>query len=88
MMKSSDIEKVEMILTKIECLKKETSFLNSSKENGISDFCVRVNHVYFEIDGVLVQKILNIILEDFNYELNGYVEELKQLGVEYVDETA
>nr|DAN18975.1 MAG TPA: nucleoside triphosphate pyrophosphohydrolase [Caudoviricetes sp.] len=73
---------------KIERLKKETSFLNSSKENGISDFCVRVNHVYFEIDGVLVQKILNIILEDFNYELNGYVEELKQLGVEYVDETA
>ena len=32
MMKSSDIEKVETILTKIECLKKEISFLNSSKE--------------------------------------------------------
>ena len=88
MMKSSDIEKVETILDKINSLKKETSLLNSSKENGINDFCVRVNYRYFEIDGVLAQKILNMILEDFNSELSGYVEELKQLGVEYVDETA
>ena len=31
-MKSSDIEKVETILTKIECLKKEISFLNLNAE--------------------------------------------------------
>ena len=85
MMKSSDIEKVETILTKIECLKKETSFLNSSKENGISDFYVRVNHVYFEIDGNLSIKVRNVILDEFNSEMNGYIEELKQLGVEYVE---
>lgn len=87
-MKSSDMEKVQTLLYKIKSLKKETSLLNSSKENGINDFCVRVNYCYFEIDGVLAQKILNMILEDFNSELSGYVEELKQLGVEYVNETA
>lgn len=29
-----------------------------------------------------------MILDEFNLEMNGYIEELKQLGVEYVDETA
>lgn len=88
MMKSTDIEKVETILDKINSLKKETLFINNLKDNGINDFCVIVNYHYFEIDGFLVQEILNRIWEDFNDELNGYVEELKQLGVEYVDETA
>lgn len=88
MMKSTDMGKVAMLLDKIKSLKKEILLLNTSKENGIDDFTVRVDYRYFEIDGVLVQKILNMILEDFNIELNGYIEELKQLGVEYVDETA
>ena len=55
------------------------------KENGISDFYVRVNHVYFEIDGNLSIKVRNVILDEFNSEMNGYIEELKQLGVEYVE---
>ena len=88
MMKSTDMGKVEMLLDKIKSLKKEILLLNTSKENGIDDFTVRVDYRYFEIDGVLAQKILNMILEDFNIELNGYIEELKQVGGEYVDETA
>ena len=88
MMKSTDMGKVAMLLDKIKSLKKEILLLNTSKENGIDDFTVRVDYRYFEIDGVLAQKILNMILEDFNIELNGYIEELKQVGVEYVDETA
>ena len=88
MMKSTDIEKVETILDKINILKKESLFINNLKDNGINDFCVIFIYHYFEIDGFLVQEILNRIWEDFNDELNGYVEELKQLGVEYVDETA
>lgn len=78
MMKSSDIEKVETILDKINSLKKE----------GIHDACVRINYINFEIDGNLSIKVRNVILDEFNSEMNGYIEELKQLGVEYVDETA
>lgn len=88
MMKSTDIEKVETILTKIECLKKETATLNRSKEEGIDDARVRINYINFEIDGNLSIKVRNVILDEFNSEMNGYMEELKQLGVEYVDETA
>ncbi len=84
MMKSSDIEKVETILDKINSLKKETANLNRSKEEGIDDACVRINRRFYEIDGSIVQTIL----DKFNSEMNGYIEELKQLGVEYVDETA
>lgn len=88
MMKSSDIEKVETILDKINSLKKETATLNRSKEEGIDDACVRINYINFEIDGNLSIKVRNMILDEFNFEMNGYIEELKQLGVEYVDETA
>ena len=88
MMKSSDIEKVETILDKINSLKKETVTLNCSKEEGIDDACVRINYINFEIDGNLSIKVRNVILDEFNSEMNGYIEELKQLGVEYVDETA
>ena len=88
MMKSSDIEKVETILDKINSLKKEATTLNRSKEEGIADACVRINYINFEIDGNLSIKVRNMILDEFNSEMNGYIEELKQLGVEYVDETA
>ena len=88
MMKSSDIEKVETILDKINSLKKETATLNRSKEEGRDDACVRINYINFEIDGNLSIKVRNMILDEFNFEMNGYIEELKQLGVEYVDETA
>ena len=88
MMKSSDIEKVETILDKINSLKKETATLNRSKEEGIDDARVRINYINFEIDGNLSIKVRNVILDGFNSEMNGYIEELKQLGVEYVDETA
>ena len=88
MMKSSDLEKVETILDKINSLKKETAILNRSKEEGIADACVRINYINFEIDGNLSIKVRNVILDEFNSEMNGYIEELKQLGVEYVDETA
>ena len=88
MMKSSDIEKVEMILDKINSLKKETATLNRSKEEGIHDACVRINYINFKIDGNLSIKVRNVILDEFNSEMNGYIEELKQLGVEYVDENA
>ena len=88
MMKSSDIEKVETILDKINSLKKETATLNRSKEEGIDDACVIINYINFEIDGNLSIKVRNVILDEFNSEMNGYIEELKQLGVEYVDETA
>ncbi len=88
MMKSSDIEKVETILDKINSLKKETTILNRSKEEGIDDACVRINYINFEIDGNLSIKVSNVILDEFNSEMNGYIEELKQLGVEYVNETA
>ena len=88
MMKSTDIEKVETIIHKINSLKKETATLNRSKEKGIDDACVRINYINFEIDGNLSIKVRNVILDEFNSEMNGYIEELKQLGVEYVDETA
>lgn len=84
MMKSSDMEKVEAILKKIRCLKVDIRFLNEAKQEGIYDSCVRINHRFYEIDEDLVQ----IVLNKFNSEMNGYIEELKQLGVEYVDETA
>lgn len=84
MMKSSDMEKVEAILKKIRCLKVDIRFLNEAKQEGIYDSCVRINHRFYEIDEDLVQ----IVLNKFNSKMNGYIEELKQLGVEYVDETA
>ena len=87
-MKSSDIEKVETILDKINSLKKETATLNRSKEEGIDDAYVRINYINFKIYGNLSIKVRNVILDEFNSEMNGYIEELKQLGVEYVDETA
>lgn len=84
MMKSSDIEKVETILHKINSLKKETATLNRSKEEGIDDACVRINHRFYEMDESIVQTIL----DKFNSELNGCIKELEKLGVEYVDENA
>lgn len=84
MMKSSDMEKVETILNKIKYLKVDIRFLNEAKQEGINDSCVRINRRFYEIDEDLVQ----IVLDKFNSEMNGYIEELKQLGVEYVDETA
>ena len=84
MMKSSDIEKVETILNKIKYLKADIRYLLQAKREGINDSCVRINHRFYEIDEDLVQ----IVLDKFNSEMNGYIEELKQLGVEYVDETA
>ena len=84
MMKSSDIEKVETILDKINYLKKESAILNRSKEDGIYETYVRINNRFYEIDEDLAQ----IVLDKFNSELNGYIKELEELGVEYVDETA
>lgn len=84
MMKSSDIEKVETILNKIKYLKANIRYLLQAKREGINDSCVRINRRFYEIDEDLVQ----IVLDKFNSEMNGYIEELKQLGVEYVDETA
>lgn len=83
-MKSSDIEKVETILDKINYLKKESAILNRSKEDGIYETYVRINNRFYEIDEDLAQ----IVLDKFNSELNGYIKELEELGVEYVDETA
>lgn len=83
-MKSSDMEKVEAILKKIRRLKVDVRFLNEAKKEGINDSCVRINHRFYEMDESIVQTIL----DKFNSEMNGYIEELKQLGVEYVDETA
>ena len=83
-MKPSDIEKVETILNKIKYIKVDIRFLNDAKQEGINDSCVRINRRFYEIDEDLVQ----IVLDKFNSEMNGYIEELKQLGVEYVDETA
>ena len=82
-MKSSDMEKVEAILKKIRRLKVDIRFLNEAKREGINDSCVRINCRVYEIDEDLVQ----IVLDKFSSEINGYIEELKQLGVEYVDET-
>lgn len=84
MMKSSDMEKVETILNKIKYLKKESEILNRSKEDGIYETHVRINNRFYEIDEDLAQ----IVLDKFNSELNGYIKELEELGVEYVDETA
>lgn len=84
MMKSSDIEKVEAILKKIRRLKVDVRFLNEAKQEGIDDSYVRINHRLYETDVSIVRTILDKI----SSEMNGYVEELKQLGVEYVDETA
>ena len=84
MMKSSDMEKVEVILKKIRRLKVDVRFLNEAKQEGIDDSYVRINHRLYEMDVSIVQTILDKI----SSEMNGYVEELKQLGVEYVDETA
>ena len=83
-MKSSDMEKVEAILNKIKYLKEDIRYLLQAKREGINDSCVRINHRFYEIDGSIVQTIL----DKFNSEMNGYIEELKRLGVEYVDETA
>ena len=83
-MKSSDMEKVEAILKKIRRLKVDVRFLNEAKQEGIDDSYVRINHRLYEMDVSIVQTILDKI----SSEMNGYVEELKQLGVEYVDETA
>lgn len=83
-MKSNDIEKVETILNKIKYLKVDIRYLLQAKREGINDSCIRINHRFYEIDEDLVQ----IVLEKFNSEMNGYIEELKQLGVEYVNETA
>ena len=83
-MKSSDMEKVEAILKKIRRLKVDVRFLNEAKQEGIDNSYVRINHRLYEMDVSIVQTILDKI----SSEMNGYVEELKQLGVEYVDETA
>ena len=84
MMKSSDMEKVETILNKIKYLKVDIRFLNEAKQEGINDSYVRINHRLYEMDGSIVQTIL----DKFNSELNGCIKELEKLGVEYVDETA
>lgn len=84
MMKSTDMEKAETILNKIKYLKVDIIFLNDAKQEGINDSCVRINHRFYEIDEDLAQ----IVLDKFNSELNGYIKELEELGVEYVDETA
>lgn len=81
MMKSSDMEKVEEILRKIRRLKVDVRFLNEAKQEGIDDSCVRINHRFYEMDVSIVQTILDKI----SSEMNGYIEELKQLGVEYVE---
>lgn len=84
MMKSSDMEKVETILNKIKYLNVDIRHLLQAKQEGIDDACIRINHRFYEMDGNIVQTIL----DKYNSEMNGYIEELKQLGVEYVDETA
>ena len=84
MMKSSDMEKVETILNKIKYLKVDIRFLNDAKQEGIGDACIRINHRFYEMDGNIVQTIL----DKYNSELNENIKELEKLGVEYVDETA
>ena len=85
MMKSTNIEKAKKILNKINSLKKEIAILNRSKEEGIDDALVRVNYNNLKIDENLSIKVCNLILDEFNSEMNGYIEELMQLGVEYVE---
>ena len=84
MMKSSDMGKVETILNKIKYIKVDIKFLNDAKQEGINDSCVRINHRFYEMDGNIVQTIL----DRYNSELNENIKELEKLGVEYVDETA
>ena len=84
MMKSNDIEKVETILNKIKYLKVDIRYLLQAKREGINDSCIRINHRFYEMDGNIVQTIL----DKYNSELNENIKELEKLGVEYVDETA
>ncbi len=72
MMKSSDIEKVETILDKINYLKKESAILNRSKEDGIYETHVRINNHFYEIDEDLVQ----IVLDKFNSSIYPFISEL------------
>ena|GEM_PF-904823 len=84
MMKSSDMEKVETILNKIKYIKVDIIHLLKAKQEGIGDACIRINHRFYEMDGNIVQTIL----DKYNSELNENIKELEKLGVEYVDETA
>ena len=84
MMKSSDMEKVETILNQIKYLKVDIIHLRKANQEGIVDSCIRINHRFYEMDGNIVQTIL----DKYNSELNENIKELEKLGVEYVDETA
>lgn len=77
------MEKVETILNKIKYLKVDIGHLLKAKQEGIGDACVRINRRFYEMDGNIVQTIL----DKYNSELNENIKELEKLGVEYVDET-
>lgn len=87
MMKSSDLGKVRTIMTDINSLNMEIGCLNRSKDSNLNGV-FNIGGNAFWLDDVLSIKVINVIFEEYNSKRAALIDELKQLGVEYVDETA
>ncbi len=84
-MKSSDIEKSKKILNEINFLEREIKVMNHAKENKLSvTISYESKSIWFERD--VSQKVLDVVLKEYNIKIEEHIKKLAELGVEYVDD--
>ena len=87
MMKSSDIEKVNSLLGEMNTLKHLITNTETFKDKWLrAEICCESKNFWFNKD--ISKEIFNTILRELNIQKEKTIEELAELGVEYVDETA
>ena len=84
-MKSSDIEYVTKILNTIKPLKYEFEMLKNFKERMLS-VAVSCESKSLLFDKDVSQKVLDVVLKEYNIKIEEHIKKLAELGVEYTEE--
>lgn len=88
MMKSSDVRKVNRILSEIVNLNYRINTFESFESNKLCAEISCENNCHFRFDQDFSKEIFDVIIQKLNSEKEEYIKKLAELGVEYVDETA
>lgn len=84
MMKSSDIEKINNLLSEMDNLKNLITTIETFKDKGLrTEICCENKTLWFSKD--ISKEVFNTILKELNTQKEKTIREFAELGVEYVE---
>ena len=83
-MKSSDIEKINNLLSEMDNLKNLITTIETFKDKGLrAEICCENKTLWFNKD--ISKEVFNTILKELNTQKEKTIREFAELGVEYVE---